>query len=133
MKKTIYTVKVFGVYTLIMGCILLFLPGYVLPLFGLPVGESPVWTRLLGFVLCCSGYYYIRSALAGNIDFARYTVHTRFLAPAVVVFLILSGEADWHFLSFGLVDGLGGLWTWLSIRNYLRHRAGLRTDVLTQS
>jgi hypothetical protein len=82
----------------------------ILPLVDLPVTGEP-WLNLLGFVLMCSSYYYIRSAFAGNGQFALYTVHTRFAAPLFVFYLIISGKADWHFLSFGIIDGLGGLWT----------------------
>jgi hypothetical protein len=95
---------------MIMGIVLLFLPGMVLPIVGLPVQGEP-WLNLLGFVLICSSYYYIRSALSGNREFAMYTTHTRLAAPLVVFYLIGSGKADWHFISFGIVDGLGGLWT----------------------
>jgi hypothetical protein len=98
-----------------MGIVLLFLPNRILPLFKLPMGGEP-WINLLGFVLVCSSYYYIRSAFSENRHFANYTVHTRFLAPLVVAYLIGTGKADWHFLSFGLIDGLGGWWTWFELK-----------------
>jgi hypothetical protein len=113
----ITTIKIFGVYSMLMGLILLLTPG-MLPFFGLDIGSNDAWLRLLGFVLCCSSYYYLRSAYAGNVDFARYTVHTRLMAPVVVTFLILSGKADWHFLPFGIIDGLGGFWTYLALKKY---------------
>jgi len=94
-----------------MGIILLFIPNIILPLFKLPVSGEP-WLNLLGFVLICSSYYYIRSALSGNIEFVKYTIHTRLAAPLIVAYLITTGKADWHFLSFGIVDGLGAAWTW---------------------
>lgn len=104
-----------------MGIVLLFLPNMILPLFNLPVSGEP-WLNLLGFVLMCSSYYYIRSAISGNIEFALYSTHTRFAAPLVVAYLISTDKADWHFLSFGIVDGLGGLWTWCELkRNKLQH------------
>jgi hypothetical protein len=109
------SIFIFGIYAAIMGAVLLFIPDLILPLFGLSVSGG-AWLNLLGFVLICSAYYYIRSARKGNTDFARYTVHTRFAAPLVVAFLILTGKADLHFLSFGIVDGLGGLWTWIALR-----------------
>jgi hypothetical protein len=98
-----------------MGIVLLFFSNAVLPLVDLPVSDEP-WLNLLGFVLMCSSYYYIRSALSGNFQFALYTTHTRFAAPLVVAYLIATGRADWHFLSFGIIDGLGGLWTWFEIK-----------------
>jgi hypothetical protein len=52
-------------------------------------------------------------------------MHTRFFAPVVVIYLIATDKADWHFLSFGVIDGLGGLWTWLELKrnkeNNIKH------------
>jgi hypothetical protein len=115
MNKVNRSIFFFGLYSSLMGIILLFFPKIVLPLFDLPVMGEP-WLNLLGFVLICSSYYYIRSACSGNIQFALYTTHTRFAAPLVVLYLIASGKADWHFVSFGIVDGLGGLWTWYELK-----------------
>lgn len=108
MNRVSKSIFIFGLYSLLMGMVLLFLPNIVLPLFNLPVSGEP-WLNLLGFVLMCSSYYYIRSALSDNVQFALYTTHTRFAAPLVVAYLITTGKADWHFVSFGIVDGLGGL------------------------
>lgn len=115
MNRAWKSILIFGLYSLVMGIVLLFFPNLVLPLFNLPVSGEP-WLNLLGFVLMCSGYYYIRSALSGNMQFALFTTHTRFADPLVVAYLIATGKADWHFLSFGIVDGLGGLWTWFEIK-----------------
>jgi hypothetical protein len=115
MNRTSKSIIVFGLYSMVMGIVLLFLPNIVLPLVGLPTTGEP-WLNLLGFVLICSSYYYIRSGLTDNLQFALYTTHTRFAAPLVVFYLIASGKADWHFLSFGIVDGLGGLWTWYELK-----------------
>lgn len=116
-KRVLNSIRIFGYYSMIMGTVLLFIPHLILPLFDLPIGDREIWLRILGFVLCCSSYYYIRSAQDGNLYFARYTVHTRFMAPVVVTILIATGIADWHFFSFGLVDGAGGLWTWITLKN----------------
>jgi hypothetical protein len=115
MNRVSRSILIFGIYSMVMGVVLLFIPNIILPVFSIPVSGEP-WLHLLGFVLTCSSYYYIRSAQKGNMDFARYTTHTRFAAPLVVAFLVLSGKADFHFVSFGVVDGLGGLWTWLELR-----------------
>ena len=122
MKKILKTIKVFGIYSMIMGIVLLALPDIVLPIIGI---EKPVdaWARMLGFVLICSSYYYIRSAFAGNIEFAKWTIHTRFAAPAIVIILIVSGLAPKIFLPFGIIDGLGGLWTFTVLQNEKRNYA----------
>ncbi len=93
------SILIFGIYSLMMGIVLLFIPHLILPIFNLPVSGEP-WLNLLGFVLVCSSYYYIRSGLSGNMQFALYTTHTRFAAPLIVAYLIATGKADWYFLSF---------------------------------
>lgn len=117
MKNPLYTIRVFGIYSLVMGGVLLFIPDVILPLVGLTPGSEESWLRLLGFVLCCSSYYYLRMSGEKALGFARYTTHTRFAAPLVVIYLVSMGYADWHLLSFGIVDGLGGLWTWYALRH----------------
>jgi hypothetical protein len=85
MSRVNKSVFIFGVYSLMMGLVLLFIPNIILPLVGLPVSAEP-WLYLLGFVLTCSSYYYyLRSAVKANLDFARYTIHTRLAAPLIVV------------------------------------------------
>lgn len=125
MKRTLKTIKVFGIYSLLMGIILLVFPDAVLTIAGI---SEPVdaWMRMLGFVLMCSSYYYIRSAFAGNIEFVKWTIHTRFSALVIVVILIVSGLAPKTFLPFGLIDALGGLWTLIVLqnekKNYLKEK-----------
>lgn len=115
MTRVKKSVLIFGIYSMIMGVVLLCFSKTILPVFNLPISNEP-WIYLLGFVLCCSSYYYIRSAFHNNNSFAEYTIHTRAFAPVIVAILIISGKADWHFLTFGIVDGLGGFWTWLEIK-----------------
>ena len=99
---------------------LLVIPHLILPLFNLSI-EGKEWIRMLGFVLVCSSYYYIRSAYKGNIDFAVYTIHTGIAAPFVVLILFLVGVIESSFLLFGLVDGLGGLWTLVTYQRQRKH------------
>lgn len=119
MGRSLNSIRVFGIYSFIMGLVLLFFPNQVLPLFSISInGEG--WVRLMGFVLICSSYYYIRSAYRGNIEFAVYTIHTRLAAPVVIFLLYLTGSVDKSFLLFGLVDGLGGLWTLFTLQKERR-------------
>lgn len=119
MNATFFSIKVFGIYSAVMGLVLLLVPHVFLPLFNLPT-EGAEWIRLLGFVLMCSAYYYIRSALKRNVDFAVYTIHTRIAAVFIVLALFLTGAVKATFLPFGLVDGLGGLWTLLTYQKEMK-------------
>lgn len=113
------SITFFGAYVALMGTILLLFPNQVLPFFGLPA-EGEVWIRLLGFVLTCSSVYYIGAGLLQWLPFAKWTIFTRLAAPLVVAALIITQNAPWHFASFGIVDGLGAIWTWLAIRSDIR-------------
>ena len=115
MQRDIKSIRILGIYSLMMGLVLLVIPHLILPLFNLSI-ECQEWIRMLGFVLVCSSYYYIRSAYKGNIDFAVYTIHTRIAAPFVVLILFLVGVIEPSLLLFGLIDGLGALWTLVSYR-----------------
>lgn len=95
---------------MLMGLVLLLLPGQVLPMVGLEE-HGGTWVHVLGFVLCCSAYYYLWAGRSGNKDFARLTVHTRLLAPIVMLGLVMVEVADPMVLLFGVVDALGGIWT----------------------
>ncbi len=115
LKATRISLYVFAVYMVIMGLVLLLLPNLILPIFDLPT-DGNVWIRLLGFVLLCSSVYYIGAAKMGFVAFAKWTVYTRLSAPILVVILIASEVAPMQMASFGIVDGLGGLWTWLALK-----------------
>ena len=84
LRRTEISLLIFGIYSLIMGLVLLFILNIFLPLVGLPVTIEP-WINHLGFALICSSYYYLRSAIDKYLDFARYTIHTRLAAPLVVI------------------------------------------------
>lgn len=108
MNRLNFSIFVFGLYAMLMGFTLLFISNVILPIFNIPITNKS-WIYFLGFVLMCSSYYYLRSSLAGNVDFARYTIHTRFASLLIVTVLVLPGKVDFYFLSFGAIDGVGGL------------------------
>ncbi|MBL8003074.1 MAG: hypothetical protein JNL05_14065 [Flavobacteriales bacterium] len=107
---TSISLLVFGGYALIMGLVLLLAPEQLLPSFGF-AESSGTWVHVLGFVLCCSAYYYLWAGWSGNKAFARLTVHTRFAAPLVMLALMMMGKVDHMVLVFGIVDAAGGAWT----------------------
>ncbi len=108
MTRASKSIFVFGNYSLILRLVFLLIPNLILPIVALPVSNAP-WIQLLGFVLVCSSYYYLSIASKSDNNFARYTTYTNFAAPVVVFVMIITGIANWHFLSFGIIDGLGGL------------------------
>lgn len=124
---TSISLLVFGCYALIMGLVLLLVPEKVLPYF-MFTESSGTWVHVLGFVLCCSAYYFIWAGRSGNKGFARLTVHTRLASPLVMLALLTWGKVDHMVLLFGIVDALGGVWTaatlWLGGQAGSANRAG---------
>ena len=115
--RTAWSLLIFGSYAFTMGLVLLLAPEQLLPTFGF-AESSGTWVHVLGFVLCCSSYYYLWAAWTGNRAFARLTVHTRLASPVVMLALMMIGKVDHMVLLFGIVDAAGGAWTgvrwWLS-------------------
>jgi hypothetical protein len=111
---TSISLLVFGGYALIMGLVLLIIPERVLPYF-MFVENSGTWVHVLGFVLCCSAYYYLWAGRSGNKAFARLTVHTRLASPLVMLALLTLGKVGHMVLLFGIVDAIGGGWTWVML------------------
>nr|WP_293842930.1 hypothetical protein [uncultured Arsenicibacter sp.] len=117
------SVQLFGYYTLLMGGTLLFSPTGLLPfLFGAEAAVND-WARLLGFVLLCSGYYYIQAARTNDYRFCAWTVHTRLASILVVAGLVFVDEAPLRFLPMGLIDALAGLLTGWYIANEKQARS----------
>lgn len=108
---TAWSLLIFGGYALIMGLVLLLAPEQLLPMFGF-AESSGTWVHVLGFVLCCSAYYYLWAGWTGNKGFARLTVHTRLASPLVMLVLLAMGKVGHMVLLFGIVDAVGGAWTW---------------------
>ena len=92
---TAWSLLIFGSYALIMGLVLLLAPEQLLPLFGF-AESSGTWVHVLGFVLCCSAYYYLYAGWSGNRAFARLTVHTRLASPLVMLALLATGKGRSH-------------------------------------
>lgn len=109
-----WSLLVFGGYALIMGLVLLLAPEQLLPSFGF-AESSGTWVHVLGFVLCCSAYYYLWAGRSGNKAFARLTVHTRLASPLVMLGLLAAGKVGHMVLLFGIVDAAGGAWTWVML------------------
>lgn len=110
MKKTSTTLLVFGVYLVGMGLGLLFMPNFVLGMFGLPSTDE-VWVRVVGVLALVLAYYYISAARADLKTFAQWTVPARigvFVAFTAFALLKFVGPV---MIMLGSVDLIGALWT----------------------
>ena len=64
MATPAFTIRVFGIYLLGLGAILIVAPGVLLRLFGLPQPEE-IWIHVAGMLVAFLGFYYLCAAAAG--------------------------------------------------------------------
>jgi hypothetical protein len=116
MSKSAFTVKVFGIYALILGIALIAVPNLLLGIFGLPV-TSEVWVRVVGVVVFNIGLGYWIAAKSEAWAFFQGTVYPRsFVLVAFIGFWLL-GFVKPVLILFGVVDVAGAIWTQRALRS----------------
>ena len=110
-----FSLIIFSIYSSLIGAVLLFAPRIILPLFGV-AEDVNAYTYMLGFVLLASAFYYVSSGVAKSRHFARLTVYTRLASPVVTVALFAGGRVPLNFVLLSILDGLGGVWTLVTLR-----------------
>ena len=116
MSKSATSVLVFGIYLVVIGVGLLFIPNTVLGLFGFLTTTEP-WISVVAMLLLILSYYYIQKARNEDKAFFRLTVHGR---ASVIVFFgafVLLSIAPAMLILFGVVDLLAAIWTALALRS----------------
>jgi len=116
MSKSATSVLVFGIYLVVIGVGLLFIPNTVLGLFGFSTTTEP-WISVVAMLLLILSYYYIQKARNEDKAFFRLTVHGR---ASVIVFFgafVLLSIAPAMLILFGVVDLLAAIWTALALRS----------------
>jgi hypothetical protein len=110
------TVRVFGIYLLVLGAWLLVAPNALLALFGM-APTTEVWIRVVGMLVGFLGVYYVRAAAANLTRFFAWTVPVRLSVPVFFGAFVLLGLAPPVLLLFAVVDAAAALWTWRALRD----------------
>ncbi|MFN8573063.1 MAG: hypothetical protein U0132_13520 [Gemmatimonadaceae bacterium] len=116
MTRAARSVLLFGYYLIATGIALMAAPNLVLA----PVGIAPAtepWIHVLGVVVGVLGAYYVVAAKAQLDPFFRATVWGRVLILVGFIALVVLRIAPAPLILFGVVDALGALWTWMSLRS----------------
>lgn len=121
MSKTAFTLKAFGLYLLVLGVTLVAAPNVLLALFGLPT-TSEVWIRVVGVLVFNIGLYYLAGARSEARALFEVSVYTRVLILVSFVAFAVLGLVSPLIIPFGVVDFLGGVWTYLTLRSEDRAR-----------
>ncbi len=116
MSRSAFTVKVFGIYALVLGVALILVPNVLLGIFDMPQ-TSEVWVRVVGVVVFNIGVAYWYAAKCEAKAFFRSTVFTR-------IFVLVAFVAFWQFgfvspvlILFGVIDVLGAAWTYMTLKS----------------
>jgi len=105
----------FVFYLLILVITLTVVPNVLLSNFQL--GEThEVWILVLGVVVFNIGLYYVYMAPANHVLFLTLSIYTRMLVLFWFIVFVTLGWAPAQLILFGLVDGAGAVWTYLSMR-----------------
>jgi len=115
MSRAARTVFVFGVYLVGVAVTLAAAPNLLLGLLGIPAAHEP-WIRVLGIVVGALATYYIVAARGDFVPFFKASVWVRVLVLVAFCGLVALSWAPAAIIGFGVIDSLGGLWTWLALR-----------------
>lgn len=116
MSQSARSILLFSLYLLLAGTGLVVAPNAILELGGLPPTDE-IWIRLLGMLVFVLGAYYFMAARGGVKPFFRWTVYGRSAGCIAYLALVMIGIAPAVFILLALVDALGALWTFLSLKS----------------
>lgn len=116
MNKASRSILVFGIYLIANAVLLTVSPNTLLGLLRLAPTTEP-WIRILGVVVGVLGTYYVAAAQHDLTPFFRATVWGRGIVLAALCVFALLKLAPVILIGFGIVDGLGAIWTWLALRS----------------
>jgi len=115
MKKVATSLLVFGIYLIVNGLGLTIVPNLFLGLLGQPETSEP-WIRVAGSLLLVVGYYYIQVARADLHTFYLWTVQARVVVFLLFIVFILLQWAPLTLALFAVIDLLGAIWTFFTVR-----------------
>jgi hypothetical protein len=115
MTRSAQSVFYFGLYIILLGVLLIFVPNLLLGLVNVPA-TNEVWIRLAGMLLLFMGFFYAQTGRYNLVPFFKWTLVTRGIAFFFVLGFWLGGFVSWVILAFWLGDFAGLIWTWSALR-----------------
>jgi len=115
MSKSAFSLRVFSIYMLVVGVVLIADPNWMLSLFGVPETHE-VWIRIVGMLMLIIGF--IDFMASGNEMrlFFRWSVYARLAVPIFLIGFVVLASAPPVILVFGAIDAGGAIWTGFCLR-----------------
>jgi hypothetical protein len=102
-------------YVIISGLQLLFVPNFLLGMFGI-APTSEIWIRVLGMLVLVLSIYYYAIYKKGDKEIVRATVQGRLLFCAGLVMFVILGMAPPVLIGFALAETGLALWSLAELR-----------------
>jgi hypothetical protein len=116
MTSTAKSIFYYSFYMMVMGLMLLLIPGLILSMFGFPP-TTDIWIRILGLLSFCAGMLYFYCGWTNQTGFFRISVTERVIFFLGIVGIVLFLPANPMLILIGSVDLFGAIWTALTLRN----------------
>jgi hypothetical protein len=108
------TIKIFGAYLLLLGFSGMLIPNVLLRALGLPE-TTEVWVRVAAMLVANYGLLYVWIIRTRSTAIMWYTVFARILVFFYLAAFTFAGLTQPMIMIFGVLDGVGGLWTWWAL------------------
>jgi hypothetical membrane protein len=115
MSKSALSAKVFAIYLFVVGIVLVVAPNFLLSIFRIQQ-TTEVWIRVVGVLAFMIGIFAWVGAKHDDKPFLVATVYARFLVFSAFTTFAVIGLASPMLVLFGVVDLLGGIWTYLALK-----------------
>jgi len=116
MNVATLSIFIWGIYVLLIGLLLVFIPSKTLALCG---QENPKdhWVRVSGIIIISLGYFYLNAAQNEVYSFYQASIYARFAGLIGILGLTIFKMAKPRIIFFGIIDALGAIWTLLALIN----------------
>ena len=110
------SIFIWGIYVILIGVFLLFMPSKTLIVFG---HEKPKdhWIRVVGIITLSLGYFYLNSAQNEVYSFYWASIYARVAGVIGFSGLVVFKIAKPKIILFGLIDAIGAIWTLFTLIN----------------
>jgi hypothetical protein len=115
MSKSALSLRVFSIYMLIVGAVLIADPNWMLSLFGVPETHE-VWIRIVGMLMLIIGFTdFMASGNEMRLLF-QWSVYARLAVTIFLIGFVVLASAPPVILIFAAIDAGGAIWTGFSLR-----------------
>lgn len=132
MSKAALSAKVFSVYVLFVGAVLVLAPNFLLSIFRIPP-TTEVWIHVVGVLAFMIGIYAWNAAKHESKSFFEASVYTRAMVFVAFTTFAVIGLASPMLVLFGVMDLAGGVWTYFALKADASTHVSSKADTVVRS